>query len=214
MAIRGMTALCAVCLSMLASANAAPYRYHEDFEKADPVKFWVSNGKYEVHFKGLTDEAAHSGKKSLKLDVTLKSGTYFYWQVPVRIPVAGSLRFTGWIKIVEPSNARVGLGPNFQFPPTRHSGCGPIESVTDTKGEWRKISGELAEDAQTRADTVMRRYVAGATGENVVVIMDRWGIFVLGRRGQRLVCYIDDVTIEGDVPELKAYEALAKKRFA
>ena len=211
--IRRLIALCTICLLGLASANAAPFRYHEGFEDKDPVKFWVSNGKYEINFKGVTDEDARTGSKSFKLDVTLKSGSYFYWQIPVRVPVAGSLRLSGWIKTSEPSNARVGIGPNYHFPPTRHSGCGPMETVTNTKGQWREISGELVEEGKGSADSIMRRYVAGASGEDVTVFLDRCGIFVLGRKGKRVVCYIDDITIEGNVPDAKEHEALARKRF-
>ncbi len=211
--IESTWALGCFCLSILVSADADPFHYHEDFERRDPVHFWVGNGKHEVNFKGVSDEEAHSGKKSFKLDVVLKGGSYHYWQVPLSVPVAGKLKMKGWIKIVAPSKASVGLGPNYIFPPTHHSGCGAFESFKSTNGEWKPIEGDLVERGESNADGVLRKWVANATGKHVAVFLDRWGIFVYGGNGKRLVCYIDDVTIEGDVPEAKSHEALAEERF-
>ena len=132
--------IAAVCLVMTGLAGAAPFQYHEGFETKDPVKLWVSNGTADVHFKGLSDEAAHSGRRSFKLDVTLRKGTYFYWHIPMRVAVAGSLTLSAWVKMVPPTNASIGVGANYQFPPTRHSGCGPVERFRTTKGEWRQMS--------------------------------------------------------------------------
>ena len=202
-----------VFLVALAAAQPGPFQYREDFEAKDPVQFWTSNGQYDINFKGLTDETAHTGQRSFKLDVTLKKGTYFYWSVPVRAAVGERLPFSGWIKVVKPTTARVGLGANFAFPPTRHSGCGAFDTVRRPNGRWRQISGDLAVEGHMRAGSVLPRYVKWATGKDVAVILDRIGIFVYGRAGQRLVCYIDDLTIKGDAPDAKEQIALAMRRF-
>ncbi|HID77829.1 MAG TPA: hypothetical protein EYP56_17755, partial [Planctomycetaceae bacterium] len=201
-----------VVQSPLALADA--FRYTEGFESADPVQFWTANGKYKVNFKGVTEEQARSGKRSLKLDVTLEGCTYLYWHVPVRVPAEGGLRFEGWIKVEHISRgAAVGLGANYSYPPTRHSGCGTFGTFREPTDGWVHVSGDLGAEAARKADPLMQRYVFGATGRNVTWWVDRWGIFIYGRRGQRVVLYVDDVTIEGDVPEPRRYASLSRERF-
>ena len=102
--------LCASTGRLLAAetASALPlsrFSYAEDFEERDPVSFWTSNGEVEVNFKGLTEEQALTGKRSFKLDITVKSGSYHYWRAPVRMPCAGKARFTGAILVTECKSA-------------------------------------------------------------------------------------------------------------
>ena len=68
----------------MAAPQLEKFSYVQDFETEDPVAFWATNGEHEVHFKGLREEQAFSGKKSFKLDVTLKSPgyRYYYWKIP------------------------------------------------------------------------------------------------------------------------------------
>ncbi|NOX55532.1 MAG: hypothetical protein GXP27_14065 [Planctomycetes bacterium] len=203
-----------ISLALATVAWAEPFHYAEDFEQADPVQFWTTNGKYEVHFKGLTDEEAHGGRRAFKLDVTLKKGTYLYWHVPVRVPAEGRLRFSAWIKVLTlPRGASVGLGANYTFPPTRHSGCGPFETLRNTTAKWVHVTGNLAQEAGRRAESVTGRYIDGATSENVALWVDRWAIFIFARPGQRIVCYVDDVVIEGDTPNPTEYQRVARERF-
>ncbi len=208
---------CAVVLSSVAMCQDLPMRefaYHEGFEAGDdPVEFWVSNGEYEVNFKGVTDERAFEGERSFKLDVSLTSGSYFYWHVPVRLPAEGDLTFSARIYVDEGSNAKAGLGLNWFFPPTHHSGCGPFESYGEPTGEWKLIEADLGDVGVQRANGVMRGWVAGGGGEYVGVYVDRWGIFIGGRPGQRAVIYVDDVRIEGQVPEEEPYQALIAERW-
>ncbi len=189
--------------------------YHVDFEDGqDPVTFWVSNGEYEVHFKGVTDERAFEGDRSFKLDVSLTSGSYFYWQIPVRMPAEGDLRFSARIYAEEGHTAAAGLGVNWAFPPTRHSGCGAFESYREATGEWKLIEANMSDEAFDRADRIMQKWVDGASGDHVAVYIDRVGIFVNGKPGQRATIYVDDIRIEGRVPEDEAYQALTQERWA
>jgi len=190
-----------------------PFSYHENFEGEDPVQFWVSNGEHEVHFKGITDEKAFSGTKSFKLDVTLKKGSYHYWSAPVKVPCAGKLKFSGRIWVEEPTNGRVGLGANFVFPPTHHSGCGAFDSFSEPTGGWRLQQNDLVPLGAADADSVIRRHTSGPTGQNVVVYLDRWGLFVSGGQGKRVVVYLDDIKIEGQVPKTADYDAEAQRRW-
>ena len=84
--------------------------YSEGFEENDPVTFWTNGGKgeYQVNFKGLTSERAHSGKKSFKLDITfLRDGTFSYWAGPTSPRTLttrifhGLILTSGWKKFVK-----------------------------------------------------------------------------------------------------------------
>ncbi|NLO05395.1 MAG: hypothetical protein GX131_06145 [candidate division WS1 bacterium] len=179
----------------------------------DPVRFWVANGEYEVNFKGVTDEAAAEGTRSFKLDMTINSGSYFYWDIPVQIPSEGELSFSGRIRAGEGNTATAGLGLNWVFPPTSHSGCGPFESIEGGAGDWKLITGDVVRDGQQKAAGVVPRYVSGAEAEHVGVAVDRVGIFVRGRPGDRAVFYIDDIRLEGRIPEADAHTAAIEQRW-
>jgi len=196
-----------------AADNLQDFSYREDFEGKDPVVSWVSDGKCRVNFKGITTEKAYSGQHSFKLDVTLLSGSYHYWQVPLRVPCDGQLKFSARILVGEGTTARVGLGANFVFPPTHHSGCRAIDTFGKPTGDWRLQEADLVKWGKANAESVVPRYVHGATAANVVVYMDRWGIFIYGGAGRRVVVYVDDVRIEGRVPSATDHDAEAARRF-
>ncbi len=188
--------------------------YHEDFEDGeDPFDFWVANGEYEVNFKGVTDERAFEGERSFKLDVTLKSGSYWYWHIPVHYPAEGELGFSGRILVTEGHDVRSGLGMNWQFPPTRHSGCGGFSWARGTSDGWKLIEGDIDAVGAQKADGVVTKYVAGGEGEYVGVYVDRIGIFIEGDPGTRVVLYVDDIHLEGRVVEDEAYQAEIDRRW-
>ncbi len=188
--------------------------YHLDFEDgADPVSFWVASGDYEVNAKAVTDEQAYEGQRSLKLDVTLTSGGYLYWSVPIRMVAEGELHFSARILAGEGNQASAGLGFNWMFPPTHHSGCGPFEDAGKPEDGWKLIEGDVVASGAEKASGVLPKYVAGGSGDEVGIYVDRWGIFLRGTPGQRVVIYVDDVRIEGRVPEDEAYQVAFAERW-
>ena len=129
--------LCAAVWLAIAGAAYAqpalgPFSFYEGFEEKDPVQFWVSNGHSDVAFKGLTDEAAFEGKRCFKLDVTIQDGSYHYWRIPLNVPCEGKLKLSARLRVGEGTTA--GVGVNFAFPPTSHSGCGAFETVNEPTG--------------------------------------------------------------------------------
>ncbi|MEA3400900.1 MAG: hypothetical protein U9R79_06580 [Armatimonadota bacterium] len=209
--------LTAVALSASGLAQDLPLRdvaYHEGFEDGDdPFEFWVCDGEYEVNFRGVTDEQAFEGDRSFKLDATLSSGHYLYWHVPTDIPAEGDLHFSARMLLGEENTASVGLGLNWAFPPTRHSGCSPFEGYSEPTGEWKLIEADVSAEAPSRARGVMSRWVEGATEAHVGVLIDRWAIFIKGRAGQRAVVYVDDVRLSGEAVEDEAYQEAIGERW-
>jgi len=75
------------------------------------------------------------------------------------------------------------------------------------------VTGDLVQIGADGAAGVVPRYVYGATGKQTAPMLDRWAIFLNGQPGQRAVVYLDDVRIEGEVPDEKEYLAQATAAF-
>ena len=214
--------LCAALLILALLASLAlgadlplrPYSYHETFEDTAPaVALWASRGNAPtVNFLGLSDEQAAEGKKSLKLDVTFGDSPYYYFGLPVRVPMAGKLTISARLMLGEGNQASVGFGINAVYPPTSHSGCGSIEGYRG-RTDWKLVTGDLVQIGADGAAGVVPRYVYGVTGKQTAPMLDRWAIFLNGQPGQRAVVYLDDVRIEGEVPDEKEYLAQATAAF-
>ena len=192
------------------------FSYTADFGKNDAVQFYASNGKdYAVNFKGITDE--ETGKKCFKLDVTFGSDpTYIYWSVPMPkpVPAEGSLKFTGRVFLGEGTTAtRVEIGPTYSYPPSFLRGtCPEMYRATD-KGKWFPVQGNLVEIA-TRYASVMDDCWGGAELSNAGRCLDAMLIRLYGNKGDRVVIYLDDFKVEGEVPASDGYNKEAEKRWA
>ena len=208
----------AVLLLAAAAAAAAelrPFSYLEGFEGALPqVKLWAKNGESTVNAIAATSEQAFEGTKSLKLDVTLKGGSYHYWGVPMRVACDGELKLSARILVGKETTARVGFGTNMVYPPTHHSGCGPAKSFSGPTDGWQLVEEDLVERGRNGRDSVLQRYTTTVTGKEAGTVLDYWAVFVYGGEGKRAVVYVDDVRIEGRVPGEAEYLAEAKQRFA
>jgi len=199
-----------------APEELAPFSYHETFEgEKDPVGFWVSDGTYTVNFKGLTDEKAYSGKKAFKLDVEFKTGSYFYWALPLptRVPAEGELSFSGHILVGDETTGQVGLGLNVVLPPTPHSRSRALECLGPTQGEWVAIKSDVVTYAGSLADSAMRELWRG-TASDVGIYVDLVGLLLYGSPGQRVVVYVDDISLEGNVPQERKYQEAIHTRWA
>ena len=91
----------------MAGAQELPDRllYHEGFEAdEDPVRFWVTNGEYQINFNGITDERAFEGTRPSKLDVTLPRKLLLLALSGACNP-EGDLRFSARIYVAEGNTA-------------------------------------------------------------------------------------------------------------
>ena len=194
-----------------------PFARRFDFEDGtDPFAAWASNASYTVNFKGITEEQAFSGRRAFKLDMTFRSGSYVYWSIPVRVVAEGSLRVSASMRIGEGSTGRVGVGVNILCVPSAHSGCGSylIENMETTRGQWIRRETDLVPQAGEVAAGIARKYVALADGTNVGAVVDRIGLFIGGKAGDRVVVYLDDIRLEGAVPSGADYAKRVAARWA
>jgi len=196
-----------------APPTRVPFLYQEGFEGDSPTfTKWAANGEAEILFSGPTTEKAFSGTHSYKLEIVLKSGSYYYYGVPMSVACDGKLQMSARVWVGDETTARVGFGTNMEYPPTRHSGCRSESFPKPTKG-WKLTTGDLVERGQTGADSVLRRHTTHLTGKNAGAVLDRWSLFIYGKKGDRAVVYVDDVELKGEVPERKAYEGWIAQRL-
>lgn len=200
----------AVLLMMFLSADALqpkPFSLRERFEDSlPPIAVWASNGECTINQLCLSDEKVFEGRKSLKLDVTITSGSYHYFGVTVKVPCEGRLRMTARLWLGEGTSGQAGFGSNFTFPPTLHSGCWATQSYTGPTGQWKTIECDLVSDGRKGKAEVLARHAPGVRPEDAGVVLDKWSIFIYGQKGQRAVVYLDDIKIEGEVPSIDDYE--------
>jgi len=191
-----------------------PFSYREGFEGASPaLALWAKNGPSTVAFSGPSDEKAFEGKRSLKLDVTLDGGSYHYFGVGVNVPCAGQLKLSARVFVAEGTTARVGFGTNMQYPPTHHSGCGPVRTFDKPTGRWEIVECDLVARGKAGAAGVMSGHTAATRGEDVGAALDRWSLFIRGGKGKRAVVYVDDVRIEGRVPSKADFDRQIEQRW-
>ena len=196
--------------------NLTPYRYSQTFEgEDDPVEFWKSDGRYTVHFKGLTEERKRSGTKCFKLDVSIEDGSYVYWSIPVRCPVEGELSFSAHMLLGEQTSGTAGLGLDFEILPAGRSAQEAFTVCGSTGGKWTRIGGNAATLRTRVTRWLMARpnWPWPATEAHTGAYARRIGLFLYGKAGQRVTVYLDDLRIEGTVPTDAAYRQELVRRW-
>ena len=195
--------------------------WSEDFEgQIDPVESDITNAQYTVNFKGLTDEKSFSGNQSFKLDVTVHSGSYIHWTIPLKIPAQGNLKFSGRILVEEAPGKSYGiLGFGFYYWPcwmTVERNLRLYPWYSENKEEWKLVELDIADRAQVQAEGLFPRLLWAIEYKDVGSYMDGIKISLLVRDNQerRIVVYIDDLKIEGQPLDLEEYHKDAEKRWA
>ena len=195
--------------------------WSEDFEgQIDPVEFDRTNGEYTVNFKGLTNEKSFSGNQSFKLDVTVHSGSYIHWTIPLKIPAEGNLKFSGRILVEEAPGKSYGiLGFGFYYWPcwmTVERNLRLYPWYSENKEEWKLVELDIADQAQIQAEGLFPRLLWAIEYKDVGSYMDGIKISLLVRDSQekRIVIYVDDLKIEGQALDLAEYQQDAEARWA
>ncbi|MFO7976426.1 MAG: hypothetical protein R6V12_17525 [Candidatus Hydrogenedentota bacterium] len=187
---------------------------HQGFEETAPnVTEWADNGPSTVSFSGVTDERAFEGKHSYKLDVSIDGGTYHYFGARLPMPAEGDLKMSARVFVAEGTTARVGFGANMVYPPTHHSGCGPVETFEEPTGGWKRVEMDLNARGRAGAHSVIGRETATLDADDVGWELDRWSLFILGGDGKRAIVYVDDIRVEGRGFSESAYESVLDERW-
>jgi hypothetical protein len=189
------------------------FHYANDFESEQAPMFapWTKNGEVRVNEIGIKERSG--GGKCFHLDVTLVGATYCYYSLPVEVPCEGDLVLTGALRIDSGSDGSATLGVNYIFPPGTNSGV-QTHPRPDQRDAWVPLR---LEDLVSHAHELARGYFRGAgipgqdadTGGKVV---DRVGLMLYGKAGQRIVVEVDDLVLHGTVPDPTAYTTLWQSR--
>lgn len=194
-------------LGICADLPLHAFDYQENFEGKDPFQFWTSNGTYTINNKGLSNSRASSGSSSFKLDITLGTSTYVYWMIPVKVPNYGTLRFSADIYLESAQGTKIALGTNVSLSPAPLSGINTLEPISNPTGKWVTQSSDLVAPNIFKVLTFVDTYFGGASGADVGNWTDRVGLFIYGQSGGRVVVYIDNIRIQGSVPETQLYQS-------
>jgi hypothetical protein len=202
------------CTMHPARAGSIPmekFSYTANFDETDPVQFWIGSKDYTVNFKGLTDEKSAEGKKCFKLDITLGSSAFVYWNIPMPrpVPAEGILKFSGRVYLGEASTGTAVLMSSYSYPPsTIRDFTMPLRKMAD-KGKWLPVQGDLVDIGKIPD---ISRWEWG--GPDNGRYLDNVNIRLNGRKGDRVVIYLDDFKIEGEVPARAEYAKEVNRRWA
>lgn len=183
------------------------YDFHQNFEKDDPFKVWVTDGLYVIHYKGISAETSISGQKSFKQDVTLGTAKYLYLMIPTTVPCSGNLDFSGKIRISQMSGITATLGLEVIFPPSTHSGIIPIDRINHPSDSWVLQTADLVKRGRDAASRVLNRHAGGANVDDTGIMIDKVALLLFSEQGGRITVYVDDLSIRGKTSEREAYEA-------
>ena len=196
--------------------------YKEDFEIKDPVVFWTSNGDYKVNFKGLSKEKSYSGEKSFKLDITLKSGTYNYWKIPIEFPLLEGTTLIAHFAVekIEPqTKIWVGIGRRIKYPYV-NTGC-KLLRASASPTDWLEVRKNLGkrELVEKEARKYLRGYKPMQLKEEFTMdylkvvepLLDNYYIGISsgekkGFSGERMIVYLDAVKIVGHKEKVEKYK--------
>ncbi|HAH87898.1 MAG TPA: hypothetical protein DCL60_11085 [Armatimonadetes bacterium] len=187
------------------------FSYTANFDETDPVQFWIGSKDYTVNFKGLTDEKSAEGKKCFKLDITLGSSAFVYWNIPMPrpVPAEGILKFSGRVYLGEASTGTAVLMSSYSYPPsTIRDFTMPLRKMAD-KGKWLPVQGDLVDIGKIPD---IGRWEWG--GPDNGRYLDRVLVRLNGQKGDRVVIYLDDFKIEGEVPARAEYTKEVNRRWA
>jgi hypothetical protein len=220
---------CVLALLMISvgcTANLPTERFYfrEDFEETDPVRVSpsASPSTYQVNFKGLTSEHKASGQRSFKLDLTFTQDATITWRIPMprRVPAEGRLHFSGKLFVDPATTARlpdaIRTAPMYDFPPSTVAGSSSGTTASfyrpQVKGRWLAWEQDIVENAR-----MANHFAQFDWGDpditNVGAYMTLYFVTMVGKKGDRIVIYLDDITIEGEVPTLAAYQQEMEERW-
>ena len=166
-------------------------------ERASPVKFWDTDGSYQLKENKLVPDVKYSGTYSLKFSVTLDSGGYCYFEemlpTPILLEKYRDTRLEGYLLPLDLNGVRFNIGYNVMFPnaPGR-SGSHIIGPPLIEGKEWVKVSSV--------SPYFPYEYMKASAEERGLdwrgFYLDRWYLSFAGRfSGQTVTVFVDNVKI-------------------
>ncbi|MFA6103569.1 MAG: hypothetical protein WCV67_16050 [Victivallaceae bacterium] len=191
-----------------------PYLYQEGFEGTNPVQFWTTNGTYTVNQIGITTDKAFSGTHSYVIDITINSGSYFYWKIPMQnVPCENILNLSGriWAERIAGTASSVKLGINMF---SSHCGIGGCDGSSPLiYNQWCPVSLDAVSQAEKSTFSQIQA-IWGLTGNNLGNKINMIGIFINGSAGDRIRVYLDDIKLEGTIPTVASFGTEISSRWA
>ena len=196
-----------------------PFEYRQDFEKTDPMELISSRGSYTVNFRGLTSEKAAHGEKSYKIDVTFNeanTSANCHWGIPLRVPGEGSLKLRCKIFVAEASpRTMVGIEFTSRAAPTDlRAGHGLYQHEAGTGGAWQTVEADILAAIRKEGPRTVQRGLWKANADHVGFYIQNVFLRLRGMKTDRVVLYLDDLEIEGDVPDETVYQLEIDRRWA
>jgi len=187
--------------------------YRQNFEQEDPFQVWTANGSYRIHSKGLTAGDAKSGRKSFKLDVSLGTAKYLYLMIPVTVPCAGKLRFSGSLRIGKSAAAAAALGVEVGMEPSAHTGIVSFDHLIRPTDGWVTQRGDLVARGRGVAGEVLQSVAGGASPDDAGLRVQKIALLIYAEHGGDLTVYVDDLELTGAVPEVRAFAAQSRVKW-
>ncbi|MFK5922597.1 MAG: hypothetical protein QM496_10490, partial [Verrucomicrobiota bacterium] len=192
--------------------------YQQDFEGESERagwKAWAQSGKNtsEVNFVGSSTEKSHSGKQSLKFDLTFHEGSYCYWSSQsLKIPATGDLKLSGYIYVEQlPPEVSVAFGRNLDLPPSLASGVATATPIKQASKKWQYFEIDIGDNTAENAIRLLGT-------DKVYRYVDRVALMFRGKfqPGQRAVVYVDDLKVTGNAKRggEKEFELLVAEESA
>ena len=188
--------------------HADGFKLVYDFTASNPFQYWTSNGDYKIHDLSIVPSTDPARGNVGKFDIELIDARYVYLSIPARVPLDGSLKLSGDIRVTRTHGASVAIGTNIATSPVRRSGVYMLNAL-EKPSTWKTQSANVGYAGREKASKLVDRYFHGVTVDDVGVWLDKIGVFVRGKPGGRIIFEIDNVRLEGQVPEKERY---AKER--
>jgi hypothetical protein len=172
-----------------AAAESAQLRtlFHEDFEGEAPSEFvqWYGGTvAWALKERGLNDVHTLSGRRSFAVSVEARDGGAAYFWIPVRLPMWSELTITMHVKPVDSEPRNHILGAGWAHPIGGHGGNtlpgALIERLEDGWEKWRCRALPTGDGGD---------YIQGLA---IMVNLPKTG---------RVTYYIDDITVDGKLPD-------------
>jgi len=189
-------------------------KFKFNFTESSMTK-WASNGEFTINYLGFTNEKMFNGKKTFKIDITLENATYCNLQIPLekRIPATGNLQLSVNYFISNKNEGQIAFGCSYSYYPSSLNGLVSSSKFSLPSSRWNFTSVDITEKAPIAKNWIFEKYGDKLGIFNTGTYIDRAEIYLSGKKHQRIVLYISDLVISGDIPNITDYNKLINEKW-